>query len=581
MKDHFFKIISLLSRRQKKSLVLLTLLLIVGMFLEVLGIGILLPALTIILNPKEISVLIQNFTVISFDSLSYQEMVLWSLISIAFIYLIKAVFLVFISYKQSIIIENLSAYLANRLYQKYLYQEYIKHIYGDLSEIIKNIQIEIGYFTIFCRALLALFAEITLTLSILLAIIYIEPLGAITVGLFFGVLSFFYFHVTKKKIKSWGLERQRIDKNLTKIAMESLSGIKDVKLLVKESFFDKQYLKNIYKRVRVSSYHQTFTQLPRIYLELLTVIGLILFIQLMFYKGSSTTQVMTTLGVFVAATFRMIPSINRILSALQNLKYSSASVDIIFDEFKDQKIKIEEEEKLTPFKFQNSITIENLSFRYKKENVLKQINFKINKGETVGIIGPSGSGKSTLVDLINGLLIPSEGVIKVDEENILFKGKDWKQHIGYVGQEIFLLDETILANIGFGIGKKDIDYEKVKYALKTAQLNSFVDDLEEGINTKVGERGIQLSGGQKQRIGIARALYHKPEILIFDEATASLDSKTEKELIKSIYNLKGKKTIIMVAHRLTTLKNCDKIFEIKNGKLRPIKKETFIKSIND
>ena len=351
MKDYFSKIRSLLSRRQKKGLALLTALLIIGMFLEVLGLGILLPVLTLILNPDEISVLTQNFTFISLDSFSYQEMVLWSLISIAFIYLIKAAFLVFITYKQNIIIENLGAYLASRLYQKYLYQEYAKHIYRDLSEIIKNIQIEIGYFTVFCRALLALFVEFSLTLSILLTIIYIEPLGAVVVGLFFGVLSVVYFQITKKKIKSWGLERQLIDKRLAKIVMESLSGIKDVKLLMKEYFFKNQYLQNIYKRVQISSYHQTFTQLPRIYLELLTVFGLIFFIQLMFYQGSSTTQVMTTLGVFVAATFRMIPSINRILSALQNLKYYGASVDIIFDEFKDQKVKIEEEDKLTPFTF--------------------------------------------------------------------------------------------------------------------------------------------------------------------------------------------------------------------------------------
>lgn len=576
MKDYFSKIRSLLSRRQKKGLALLTALLIIGMFLEVLGLGILLPVLTLILNPDEISVLTQNFTFISLDSFSYQEMVLWSLISIAFIYLIKAAFLVFITYKQNIIIENLGAYLASRLYQKYLYQEYAKHIYRDLSEIIKNIQIEIGYFTVFCRALLALFVEFSLTLSILLTIIYIEPLGAVVVGLFFGVLSVVYFQITKKKIKSWGLERQLIDKRLAKIVMESLSGIKDVKLLMKEYFFKNQYLQNIYKRVQISSYHQTFTQLPRIYLELLTVFGLIFFIQLMFYQGSSTTQVMTTLGVFVAATFRMIPSINRILSALQNLKYYGASVDIIFDEFKDQKVKIEEEDKLTPFTFQNSISIENLSFRYKREDVLKQINIKISKGETIGIIGPSGSGKSTLVDLINSLLKPSAGEIKVDGESIHKKETYWKQLIGYVGQEIFLLDDTILANIAFGIGKKNIDYEKVKYALKTAQIDRFVKDLEDGINTKVGERGIQLSGGQKQRIGIARALYHNPEILIFDEATASLDGKTEKELMKAIYQLKNQKTIIMIAHRVSTLSGCDKIYEIKNGKLNSCKNKEIL-----
>ena len=577
MKDYFHKINILLSSKQKKALIFLSFILIIGMFLEVLGLGILLPVITLLLNPEGISVLSQYIPFISFNSISYKEMVLWSLMTIAVIYLIKAVFLMIITFKQSIIIENLAAYLSNKLFQKYLYQEYIQHINRDFSEILKNIQIEISYYAGFCRALLMLFVEITLVISILFTIIYIEPIGAIAVGLFFGFLSFFYFEATKKKIKTWGLERQNIDKKLTKTVIDSLSGIKIVKLSMKENFFNKYYKKNIHKRVKINSYHQTFTQLPRIYLELLTVFGLIFFILVMFYKGETTSQIITTLGVFVTATFRMIPSINRILSSLQNLKYYGASVDVIFDEFKDQKVMVYNKDELKPILFKNSILIENISFRYKNEYVLNKVNLKINKGETIGIIGESGSGKSTLIDLTNGLLRPSFGDIKVDEISIYKNENNWKELLGYVGQEIFLLDDSIKANIAFGVDKYKVDNSKIKYSLKTAQIEKFVQNLDNGINTKVGERGIQLSGGQRQRLAIARALYNNPEVLIFDEATASLDSKTEKELMKSIYKLKNQKTIIMIAHRVSTLSGCDKIYKLKNGKLNLIERENFKK----
>ena len=219
------------------------------------------------------------------------------------------------------------------------------------------------------------------------------------------------------------------------------------------------------------------------------------------------------------------------------------------------------------------ITVDNLDFSYKKKKILEGINLDIQIGETIGIVGESGSGKSTLVDLLNGLLKPTKGTIKIDDRNIEEFITSWQLSIGYVGQEIFLFDDTIRANIAFGIEEEKIDHNKINQVLKASQLSKFISELENGVETRVGDRGIQLSGGQRQRIGIARALYHNPSVLIFDEATASLDDQTEKQVMKSIYNLKQNKTMIIIAHRISTLNQCDKIYEIQHGQIKLKEKE--------
>lgn len=310
----------------------------------------------------------------------------------------------------------------------------------------------------------------------------------------------------------------------------------------------------------------TLSQIPRFYLELVTVLGLVFFIAFMIIIEKSTKEIITTLGVFVAASFRMLPSINKIIASLQTLKFYNSSLAAVYNEMK-LKSEISSTVHQGDFLFRDKITIENLSFRYSKElpNVLNKISLSIEKGQTIGFKGVSGSGKSTLVDTIIGLHYPTEGEIKVDGLAIRDNLANWQQKIGYVSQDIFLADDSIIQNVAFGIPREKIEIEKVSSALKAAQLYGFINELESGLETTVGERGVQLSGGQRQRLGIARALYHNPQILILDEATASLDVNTEKNVMKAILALKGKKTILIIAHRLSTLKGCDAIFEIKNG----------------
>ena len=285
-------------------------------------------------------------------------------------------------------------------------------------------------------------------------------------------------------------------------------------------------------------------------------------------------SILQSLGVFVAAAFRMIPSVNRIMISMQQIKFANVTISKLQNEFTYIKKNTEKHDKSSSNKtitFENNIQFKNISFSYDAtKQILSDFNFKINSGEFIGIIGASGSGKSTLVDLLLGLLKPNTGDIFSDNISIHDNLKSWQLLIGYVPQTIYLTDDTLKNNIGFGIPESEIDNTRVDFAVKAAQLDAYINSLPEGLNTNVGERGVKMSGGQRQRIGIARALYNHPKILVLDEATSALDNSTEHEVMDSIYMMKNI-TVIIIAHRLSTLNKCNRIIEIKSGKIESIK----------
>ena len=313
----------------------------------------------------------------------------------------------------------------------------------------------------------------------------------------------------------------------------------------------------------------TINLTPRYYLEITAISVLLGFLFYSLFEKSFSDNLFATLAIFVAAIFKVIPSINKILASLQNFSFYSKSVDVLSDQVVlNEKPKGNQSD--TRLKFNKEILIKKLSFNYtdEKKQVLKNVNMKIKLGETVGILGPSGSGKSTLIDIFVGLHNPTSGQIIIDGKYNLFENlNDWRSKIGYIPQHVFLTDNNIINNIAFGLVGNEIDINKVNKAVKLAQLDDFINQLPDGLYTKVGESGFKLSGGQRQRIGIARALYNDPEILIMDEATSSLDSRTESEVMLSIEKLKKKKTIIIVAHRLNTLDRCDSLYEVNRGKV--------------
>lgn len=569
MNQNFQKIKTLLDASQKRQLLLLLFFLFVGMLFEILGIGVLLPVLKFLLEPEKLKVFIQENALTFLEEFDYNTIIFFSLSLIVCIYLFRTVYLVYVNYKQNFLIERIHAYLVLKLYKKYIYQSFLEHQYRDISDMLKNIQIEVIYFRTYLNALVLLIVEVSLVASIFFTIVVIEPKGAFTLVLVFGFLSIIYFQFAKKRVKRWGKSRQIIDARISKKLVDSLTGIKELKLHNSESFFVEQIDSSLQHKSIIGTKQLTLSQLPRFYLESITVVGLVILIVVLFSLGHQSSSIIATLGVFVAAAFRVIPSINRILNALQNLKFHGASVDKIYAEVMSEVTPVS----ITPssndrIDFQQKISIDNLCFSYGASEILKDVSLTIKKGETVGIVGESGSGKSTLADLLSGLLEPTSGQIIVDDIPINQNPRAWKNQLGYVGQEIFLMDHSILANVAFGVEHEAIDMDRVYEVLESAQLRSLIEKSADGIHTYVGERGIQLSGGQRQRIGIARALYHNPNILIFDESTAALDTQTEREVMKSIYKLNKDKTIIIIAHRTSTLEKCDKIYEIENGKIK-------------
>ena len=382
------------------------------------------------------------------------------------------------------------------------------------------------------------------------------------------MFAFIFYRVVRNKLLKLGYERQIEEGKLIRILNEGFGSIKISKLMGKTNYFINLFNKTSNKKAITYSTIFAFQQFPRLYIEFMGVLSIAIFIISMTIMSKPIDTLLPVIGVFIVAAFRLMPSVNRILGSMQNIRSAKPVVDLLHNEFLlISKMNPNQNHLSSKFTFNNIIEINSLYFSYPHTNkfILENISFKINKGECVGFIGPSGSGKSTIVDIMLGLISPTSGKILVDNFEITEDLNEWKQKIGYVSQFIYLTDDSIRNNVAFGIPNEEVDENAIITAIKMAQLQEYIEKLPDGILTNVGEQGIQLSGGQRQRIGIARALYYNPDVLVFDEATSALDSNTEKEVITSINSLKGKKTIIIIAHRLSTLSICDKIFKIENG----------------
>ena len=567
------KVNFLITKEKRNKLFIIIILLFFGMILEIFGLGILIPAISLIVDPNSMKDNLLLVRVLDFLDIDFSnEFIFQLLIFIFFLYFFKTIFLVFINYQQNKFTSNLIASISSKLFKKYLNLPYNFHLKRNSSDLIKNIQIEIGQLSSYLQSLMSVFIEGFLFLSVITTLIIIEPIGAISIGFYFIIASFIFYRFFKKYIKSWGEKREGLDSDISRLALEGIRGIKEIKILNKTNFFIKKFENKSYLRSYYIYNFDTISQLPRFYLELLSVTGLLGFISVLLLNGTNPTKIMTVLGVFVTGIFRLIPSLNKLISGFQNMKFYNSSISIIFNEISLKDEYFDSQLSSDRMVFAESIEIKNLNFKYSEElgYSLKQINLKIEKGQTIGFVGPSGSGKSTLVDIIIGLHKPFSGGVFVDGKSINENYRGWSQNIGYVPQNIFLTDNSIIENVALGTSIDKIKKQAAIKALKSAQLLNFVKSTKDGIYSRVGEHGVKLSGGQRQRLGIARALYHNPDVLILDEATASLDSDTEKEVMNSIRLLKRDKTILIIAHRLSTLQDCDYLFKIDNGYLNKI-----------
>jgi ABC-type multidrug transport system fused ATPase/permease subunit len=569
----FDKINYLLEKKEKTKILVLFFLILIGMAFEMISVGAVLPILNLVTNqdiskvfPKVLPILEQ------LGRYSRSSLIFYGILSLVLIYLIKSIFLVFLSWKQASFSTELSASLSRKLFLGYMKKPYSFHLKKNSALLLRNIQNETNLLMTVSISAINLSIEITVLVGITFTLIYLAPLATFLVGLFFGLAGFSFTLITKGRLYNWGKDRQYHDGNATQHILQGFGGIKEVKLMGLEHFFLFNFDKHNKLKAEVLTKQITFQQVPRIYLELLAIISLAGTVILTKSSSVSFEKLLPMLGVFGTAAFRVIPSVNRILSSIQIIRFNRSVIDLLHSEF--QVINNSDVEnigfpKLTIKKLNDSIFVDRISFQYEgsETNALYDISMGIKKGEIIGLIGQSGSGKSTLVDIVLGLLRPKSGKILADGKDIYGNLRQWQNQIGYVPQSIYLTDESLRNNIAFGVPEDKINDLAVTRSVIAAQLGELIKSLPEGLNTIVGERGVRLSGGQRQRIGIARALYCDPDILVLDEATSALDSETEMGVIEAVNSFKGKKTILIIAHRLSTVQNCDRIYVLSHGKV--------------
>ena len=572
MKKFILKpVFNLILSEERKRIYPLLALMLVGMLLETISIGLIIPLISLLSNANTtVQPALIKLITIYLNKPTAEHLVLIALFGMVFLYIIKAIFLIFLSWRLNSFVFDVQNSLSQRLYSLYMRQPYSFHLYKNSGALIANVTTEVTVFTFnIMLPLMVLSTEVLIVIGMILLIFYIEPLGSIVVISVFTIVSVIFQRLTNPKIKKCGSKRQFHESMRLQHLQQGFGGVKEIKLLAKEDSFLKQYEFHNFSASRVGKVHQTLMQLPRLWIELLAVICMTILVFFMLTQGKNLISILPVLGLFAGSAFRLMPSLNRILNALQQIKYATPVIELLNGELNNLKISNDYRKAETRFSFRNKFQLCNIDFTYPKasKKAVDNISISINCGEQIGFIGESGSGKSTIVDIILGLLPVDNGKIIVDNIDITYNMRSWQDQIGYVPQVIFLIDDSIKKNIAFGVDENEIDEDAIKMAIKAAQLDDFILSLPEGLNTSVGERGVRLSGGQRQRIGIARALYNNPKVLLLDEATSALDSETEAEVMESINSLHGEKTIIIVAHRISTLSSCDKIFRIDKGKI--------------
>ena len=572
----FKKLLFLLTPHERKRAVLLLVMILIMALLDMIGIASILPFMAVITNPGLVEtnyILNYMFQASNIFGVENNQQFLFALGVFVFVILITSlVFKALTNYAQLRYIQMREYSISKRLVEGYLHQPYSWFLGRHSADLGKTILSEVAQVVGGgLRPLMELIAKGVVSIVIIILLILTNPklalIASISLGGAYGLI--FYFirgflnRIGKKRLESNQLRFMALS--------DAFGAIKEVKV----GGLEKTYVKHfsdpgkIFALTRSSS--QIISKLPRYFLEAIAFGGILLIILYMMVQTGSFNNALPILSLYVFAGYRLIPALQTIYSSITELAFVSPSLDKLHEDIKNLKL-FNENQDQGVLSFNKAITLKNIYYNYPNESrtALKDINLSIPAKTIVGLVGATGSGKTTTVDIILGLLETKKGTLEVDGKVITNQNsRSWQRSIGYVPQHIYLSDDTVAANIAFGVGLKDINQADVEKAVKIANLHEFVmNELPKQYQTTIGERGVRLSGGQRQRIGIARALYHKPQVLILDEATSALDSQTEKAVMDAVNNLSKNITIILIAHRLSTVKNCDQIFLLEKGQLK-------------
>lgn len=572
------KLSAIFNSKQKWQFAGLFVIEFIGSLFELVGISMLIPFIEAITDPTglmEKSIIRKIMH--AFQLQNETQLLIFIVGAMIAVYAVKNLYLIFMTYIQYQIIWKNRLKMELDVMSYYVRQPYVFHVQRNTAEMQRTILTDIGNVFEVLNNLFLICAEL-LTAGMLL-ILMLRTDVMITLGVLALLLIFLllYFKVFKRRLYQYGKIAQHYGSEGLKCIYQTFGGIKEVKVNECEEYFIKEFADGRKIQIRMMKRGSFFQQAPKYLLEAVTICGILSIVLLKLCVGADRTQLLTQMGVFALAAYRILPSANRITAELAYVFNNKASIDLIhhaivsdkIDFNKNNAVKNTEEESAIEGKM-GDITLEKVRFHYPnaEEMILNGVSIVIKGGMSTALKGPSGAGKTTTADIILGILEPTEGRVCYAGTAIKSLGRAWYKHVGYIPQNIYLSDDTIRKNVAFG--EYEPDERKIWRALEEAQLKEFIESLPDGLDARIGENGVRISGGQRQRIGIARALYNDPEILILDEATSALDGETEKAVMEAIDYLKGKKTLIIIAHRLSTIENCDVIYEVKDGKIEAV-----------
>lgn len=575
----FSKLGYIFDKRDKWKLLLLTGAIVIGSFLELLAVMVFVPFIDILQNPGTIQsrwYLKAIYDLFGFHS-SKNFIVLIS-VGIIGVYVVKNVYLILEKDYIFRFSYNTQMKLSTRLLAAYMKEPYTFHLNHNIAILQRSLHEDTSRFMQVILYALELLAELAVSAVLVIYLLVISKSITIIVLGFLAVFVGGFLLVSRKYSRRLGLENQGYQGKIFQWMNQALGGIKEIKILEREAYFTDEFRKYWKKYARGLRIARTISILPKYTVEAVSMTGLLVavIVKLLFGEADSVYFI-SQLAAFAVAAMRLMPSVGRINEHASNMLYALPSVELVYHDL----VGIEgltandREERKADWKLQKGIQVQGVSYHYPdtEEQVLNNVNLTIKKGTTVAFIGSTGSGKTTMVDIILGLLTPVKGAVMADGINVHEQPKTFHAQVGYIPQTIYLSDDTIRNNIAFGVREEEISEEAVRAAVEKAQLKEFIESLPHGLDTIVGDRGVRLSGGQRQRIGIARALYHDPEILVLDEATSALDNETESAVMEAIEHLQGMKTMLIIAHRLTTIRNVDVIYEVGGGKVTQKRKD--------
>ena len=570
------KMMVLLDKKQKRAMVGIIFMMLIGAILEALGVSVVVPIVQVVMDESALEKpgLVKSIYDF-FDMKSQMQFTLVILGAMAAIFAIKNVYLYVQQKVLCHFVYTNQFRTSQRMMRNYLHKNYEFFLNADTAVVQRTITSDVNNMYALILNSLQLVSEVIVFVILAVVLIISDWQMTLVVSGMLGVTLILINKAIKPVMRKAGKDNQDYYSGLFKLISQTVMGIKEVKVVAREQYFVDEYVKCGKGYVDAVQKYTLLTSLPRLLIETVCISGTVVYMMVLIAMGTPLSELVTTLTVFAAAVVRLMPCATRINTYLNNISYFEPFLmgvsDNLQDEINHPDLKIEfakEDREKMPVK--KAITLKDITYAYPNSEklIFDHADMEIPVGKAVGIVGTTGAGKSTVVDILLGLLKMQGGAVCADDVDINTDYYGWLKNVGYIPQMIFMLDDTIRRNVAFGVSDENINEERVWEVLKEAQLDEFIRTLPEGLDTTIGERGIRLSGGQRQRIGIARSLYNNPDVLIMDEATSALDNDTEAAIIESVNRLHGKKTLVIIAHRLQTIENCDMIYRVEDGKIK-------------